>query len=161
MLEQLEGLIKNYAREAVSESKEVPTEKSDVVTDAASSTIMDMLKEKAASNDISSLTSMFDSEEGIKDSASQLTDGFIGKLLGQGFNTDSAKRIAMAVLPMILSKFTGKSGGSGGNIMDMLSQLDGKGDLGSLLGGLMGGGSKSKGKSSDGGMFGKMKDLLS
>ena len=136
----------------------MPAEKTEVVTEAASSTIMDMLKEKASSNDLSSLTSMFSSEEGIKDSASQMADGFIGKLLGKGFNKDSAKSIAMAVLPLILSKFTGKSGGSGGNMMDVLTQLGGKGDLGSLLGGLMGG---DKGKDAGGGMLGKFKDLLS
>src|SRR5690554_3042969 len=91
MLDQIEGLIKKYAQEAIAGNKEVPAEKTEVVTEAASSTIMDMLKEKASSNDLSSLTSMFSSEEGIKDSASQMADGFIGKLLGQGFNKDSAK----------------------------------------------------------------------
>lgn len=158
MLDQIEGLIKKYAQEAIAGNKEVPAEKTEVVTEAASSTIMDMLKEKASSNDLSSLTSMFSSEEGIKDSASQMADGFIGKLLEQGFNKDSAKSIAMAVLPLILSKFTGKSGGSGGIVMDVLTQLGGKGDLGSLLGGLMGG---DKGKDAGGGMLGKFKDLLS
>lgn len=158
MLDQIEGLISKYAKEAVSENKEVPSEKSEVVSDAASSSIMDLLKEKASSNDISSITSMFNSEKGIQDSVSQLSGGFIEKLMGQGFNMDNAKDIAMSLLPMILSKFTGKSGGSGGNVMDILTQLSGKGDLGSMLGGLMGG---DKGKSSGGGMLGKMKDLLS
>src|SRR5690554_683645 len=159
MLDQIEGLIKKYAAEAVTGNKEVPNEKNEVVTEAASSTILDLLKEKAASNDISSLTSMFGSEEGIKDSASQMADGFIGKFLGQGFDKDSAKSIAMTVLPLILSKFTDKLGDSS-DIGKILAQLGGKGDLGSLLGGLMGG-DKGKGKDSTGGMFGKMKDLLS
>lgn len=160
MLDQIESLISKYAKEAVSENKEVPSEKSEVVSNAASSSIMDLLKEKASSNDISSLTSMFNNEKGIQDLVSQLSGGFIEKLLGQGFNLDNAKGIAMSLLPMILSKLTGKSGGSGGNMMDVLTQFGGKGDIGSLLGGLVGG-DKGKGKDAGGGMLGKFKDLLS
>lgn len=159
MLEQLEGLIKKYASEAVSESKEVPNDKSEAVSSAASGSIIDLLKEKASSGDMSSITQMFGSQQGIQDSVSQLSGGFIEKLTGQGFSLDNSKGIAAAILPLILSKLTGKSGGSGG-IMDMLSQLGGKGDIGSMLGGLMGGGNKGK-SSGAGGMLGKMKDLLS
>lgn len=160
MLDQLEGLIKKYAGEAVSESSAVPNDKSEAVSSAASGSIIDLLKDKASSGDISSVMQMFNSEKGVQDSISQLSGGFVEKLTGQGFSMDNAKGIATAILPMILSKLTGKSGGAGGNIMDMLSQLGGKGDMGSVLGGLLGGNSKGK-DSGVGGMLGKMKDLLS
>lgn len=160
MLDQLEGLIKKYAGEVVSESNAVPNDKTEAVSGAASGSIMDFLKEKASSGDLSSLTQMFGSEAGIQDSVSKLSGGFVEKLMGQGFSMDNAKGITMAVLPLILSKLTGKSGGAGGNIMDVLSQLGGKGDIGSVLGGLLGGDSKGK-DSGVGGMLGKMKDLLS
>lgn len=159
MLDQLENLVKKYAQEAVAESKEVPSDKSAVVSDAASSSIVDFLKSQASSNDISSLTSMLSggNTEGM---VKELIGGFTQKLSGQGFSLDSAKQIAMSLLPVIMAKMSGKSGGSGG-IGDLLSQFGG-GDVGSLLGGLMGGGkSSSSGTSKDGGLFGKMKDLLS
>lgn len=159
MLDQLEGLIKKYAGDVVSESNIVPKEKNEAVTGAASGSIMDLLKSKASSGDLSSVMEMFGSEKGIQDSVSQLTNGFTDKLTGQGFSLDNAKGIATAILPLILSKLGGKSGGSGG-IMDVLTQLGGKGDMGSLLGGLLGGNSKGK-SSGAGGMLGKMKDLLS
>lgn len=163
MLDQLEGIIKKYALEAAVESKEVPADKTAAVSDAASNSVLDLLKEKLSGNNISELTQMFGSQTGIQDSVSQLSGGFIEKLTGQGFNLDTAKGIAASLLPMILSKLSGKSGGSGG-IMDVLSQLGGKGDLGSLLGGMLGGNSGSGSKGNDsgvGGMLGKMKDLLS
>jgi len=72
-------------------------------------------------------------------------------------NKGNAQNIASVILPMILSKLSGKSGGGG--MMDVLTQLAGKGDLGSLLGGLTGGSAASK-KNNGGGLLGKMKDLL-
>lgn len=160
MLDQLEGLITKYAKEAVSESKEVPTEKASAVTNAATGSIMDLLKEKASSNDLSGITQMFGSESGIQGAVSQLSGGFIEKLIGQGFNSGNAKGLASSLLPMILSKLMGSKGGSGGGMFDMLTKLGGGGDLGSLLGGLMGGDSKTKKSSGAGNILGGLKDLL-
>lgn len=158
MFDQLESMITKYAAEAVSKSKDVPSDKSSAVTNAATGSIMDLVKQKASSNDLSGLTQMFGSESGVQSAVSQLSGGFVEKLIGQGFSSGNAKGLASTLLPMILSNLMGNKGGSGGGMLDMLTKLGGKGDMGSLLGGLMGG---SKGKSSnDGGIMGKMKDLL-
>lgn len=157
MLDQIEGLIKKYAQEAVSESKVVPEDKANQVSGAATESITDLLKQKASSQDFSSLLESFGQEAGIQNMVSQLSGDFIKNLTKQGMNKGNAQNIASVILPMILSKLSGKSGGGG--MMDVLTQLAGKGDLGSLLGGLTGGSTASK-KNNGGGLLGKMKDLL-
>lgn len=46
MINKIESLLKGYAQEAVADIKEIPTGQTDAVADAASGSIIDILKKK-------------------------------------------------------------------------------------------------------------------
>lgn len=155
MFDKIEDLLKGYAREASQSVKDVPSGKTEGVSNAAVDSIMGLFKDKISKNDLSGLTEMFKDKNAVNNTASQASGDFVKRLEAMGINMDTAKKIAAAVLPVILSKFSSNSGTKGG-LNDILSQFGGD-DLTAALGGLLGG---KKGKSGDGGMFGKMKDLF-
>lgn len=163
MLDQLEKLISQYSQEVVSNSNVVPNEKQKEVSQAASGSIIEIIKEKAASQDFSSLMNMLSNTESSTISTSDLGGDFIKKLTGKGIDSQLASTIASTVLPLILSKLSGNSEGGLGNILGQLTGGTGKGgDLASALGGILGKSTTSatKGKTDLGGALGKLKDLF-
>lgn len=158
MLDQIQELIRGYAREASANVKEVPSDKEEGVSNAAVDSIMGLFKDKISKNDISGLTQMFKDKNAVNNAASQAQGDFMKRLEGMGINMDTAKKIGAALLPLVLSKFSNSSGAKGG-LGDLLSQFGGD-DLTAALGGLLGGKKGKGGKDNGGGMFGKMKDLF-
>lgn len=165
MFDQIENLIKGYAQEVITGNKDIPSDKNAAAADAASSSIMDVLKQKMSSGDGSSLINSFKDEDALKETTTEMSGNFAQKLSGLGIDLDKAKTIAISLIPMIMSKFSQSSGKSGFNVQDMLAQLGGKGgnfDL-SSLGNLFG---QSEGKKDandskgDDGLMGKLKDLF-
>lgn len=163
MLEQIQNIIKGYAQEAVSANDNIPTEKNEAAAQAASDSVIDVLKQKLASGDINSLLDSFKDQKSMGDTGTEISNSFAQKLSGLGINMDTAKTVAMSLIPVILSKL-GKSSGGGLNMQDLLSQFSGKGggiDL-SAIGNMLGGSTDKTGKQ-DGGsndLLGKLKDLF-
>lgn len=162
MLDQLEKLISQYSQQAVSDSKVVPNDKQQEISQAASGSIIEMIKEKAGSQDLSSLMNMFGNADASNISTSELGGDFIKKLTGKGIDSKMATTIASAILPIILSKLSGNSESGLGGLLGQLTGGAGKGgDLGSALGGILGkSSSTTKGKTDLGGALGKLKDLF-
>lgn len=156
MLDKIEGLVKNYAGDAVKGMKDIPAGKGDAVTSAATDSIMGFFKNKVGGGgDLSAITDMFKDKSAIDNVTSQISGGFIQSLSKIGIGGDTAKMLSTALIPLILSKFTGGKGG----LSDILGQLTGgAGDLTSSIGGMFGG---KKGKDSGtGGLLGKLKDMI-
>lgn len=165
MFEQIQNMIKGYAQEAVSANTEIPNEKNEAAAEAASTSIVDVLKQKVAGGDITSLLNSFKDEGAIKETSAEMSGSFAQKLSGLGINMDTAKTVAMSLIPVIMAKFSQSSGGAGGfNVQDLLSKFGGKDgglDL-SSLGGMLGGSDKKDGKDAgnDGGIMGTLKNLF-
>lgn len=157
MLDKIEGLLKDYAQEAVTEIKEIPAGQSNTVADAASGSIIDVLKKKIATGDITALINSFKDENAIQSTATEISGNLSQKLSGLGINMDTAKTIALSILPVILSKFSKGSGNSGG--LDFQSLLGDKIDL-STVGSLLGGDDNKSDKGNDEGLLGKLKGLF-
>src|SRR5690606_3562035 len=168
MLDQLEKLIAQFAKEAVTQSGAVAADENEKVSQAASSSLIEMFKEGAASQDFSSLLNMFDGKSGA---TADIAGEFIKKLTDKGINSQMAATVSSVILPMILSKLSGKMGNAGsladlwgqlGNLTGKKSSATGKsGDLTSVLGEILKTqGSKNQGKVDLGGAFGKLKDLF-
>lgn len=163
MFDQIEKAIKGYAQEVISGSKDIPSDKNEAATEAASSSIIDVLKAKVSSGDINSLLNSFKDEGAIKETSTEISSNFAQKLAGLGINMDSAKNIAISLIPMIMSKFSQSSGASGFNVQDILKQFGGKEggfDVSNITDMLGQSGDKTDGKGTDGGLLGRLKKLF-
>lgn len=164
MLEQIQNIIKGYAQEAVSANDNIPTEKNEAAAQAASDSVIDVLQQKLASGDLSSLLDSFKDQKSMGETGTEISNNFAQKLSGLGINMDTAKTVAMSLIPVILSKLGQSSAGSGLNVQDLLSQFSGKGGgidlsaIGNMLGGSKDKSGKQEGGSND--LLGKLKDLF-
>ena len=164
MLENLEKLIREQAGAAIINNSEVPDEKNEAAIQAASSSIVDTLKERISSGDLSSLTGLLKSDGSESDGVVQnIISTFTGKLQGLGINAGSAKGIAASLIPVVIAQFTRKVGDPNDksfNLQDIVSSLsgpDGKFQLSDLTG-LLGGSGNKDGK---GGLMDNLKGLFS
>lgn len=164
MLENLEKLIREHAGAAIINNSEVPNEKNEAAIQAASSSIVDTLKEKISSGDLSSLAGLFKSGGSGEDAAVQgMASNFTGKLQGLGINMETAKGIAASLIPAVIAQFTSKTNDPNDksfNLQDIVSSIsgaDGKfqlSDLTNMLG-------NSNDKDSKGGLMDNLKGLFS
>lgn len=161
MINKIESLLKGYAQEAVADIKEIPTGQTDAVADAASGSIIDILKKKISSGDVSSLINSFKDDSAIQATTHEISGNLTQKLSGLGINVDSAKNIALSILPVILSKFSKGAGSSSGlEFQSLLGKLGDKVDL-STLGNMLSGDDDKSDKGSDkDGILGKLKGLF-
>lgn len=160
MLDQLKKLVQENAQEAIFNNPSVPDEKNEEAVNAASGSIMEVLKNKISSGNIKELLSGGQGA-GAEVLKNDITQNFSGKLESLGIGGGSAKAVASSLIPLVVSKLFNK-GGSGASSLDITQVIgslsDGKFDLSSLTG-LLGGGN-SKGGDKQGGILGKVKDLL-
>jgi len=166
MLENLEKLIREQAQGAIVNNSDVPNEKNDAAIQAASSSIIDTLKEKISSGDSSGLADIFKRGGDTSSRAVQdVSSNFTNKLQGLGINLDSAKGIAASLIPLVIEQFTKKTADpndSSFNLQDIVSNLagpDGKFQL-SDLGNLFSGDNSADGNSENGGIADKLKGLF-
>lgn len=160
MLDQLKKLVQENAQEAIFNNPSVPDDKNQDAVDAASGSIMEVLKDKISSGKIKDLLSGSQGA-GAEELKNDISQNFSGKLESLGIGGGSAKSIASALIPLVVSKLLNK-GGSGASSLDITQVIGslsgGKFDLSSLTGLLGGGDGKNGGK--EGGILGKVKDLF-
>jgi len=134
MIENLKQLVTENVQDAIVNNSEVPNEQNEAAITAASSSIIDALKEKLSSGDIAGLVDTFKSGD-VSSVVEQASSGFTEKLAGLGINIDSAKNIAASIIPGIMEKFVNKTNDpndSSFNFKDVIGHIagpDGKFDL--------------------------------
>ncbi len=165
MLENLEQLVRENSQELVVNNSQVPNEQNEQVIQAASGSIVDVLKDKIGSGNITDLISSFTQGNGAGgNSIEQITSQFTNKLSGLGINADTAKGIGASLIPLVLSKFFNKAADpndSSFNLQDILGKFaggaDGKFDLNDVKDMFNGGG---KDGNEGGGLLDKLKGLF-
>lgn len=128
MIENLKQLIKENVQDAIVNNSAVPNEKNEAAIEATSGSIIEALKGKLASGDLSGLVNIFkNGDSGAV--AQQASSGLTEKLAGLGINLESAKSIAASVMPGIMDKFVKKTNDpndSSFNIQDVLGKISGE-----------------------------------
>ena len=147
MFEQLMDLVKQHSGEAIVNNPDVPNEQNEAVTQAAGTSIMDSLKNLASSGGISQLTNLFHSQNSGQDVSDHpvtqtVSSDLVSNLMSKfGLSSDKASGIANSLVPDIMSKLGGGSGGF--DLQGMLNGLgggaldrnhDGKVDMGDIKG---------------------------
>lgn len=171
MLKNLENLVRENAQAAIVDNNEIPNEKNEAAIEAASTSIIDVLRQKVSSGDIHGLINSFKNPSEQSTTANQVTDTFTNKLQGLGINMDSAKAVAASIIPAILAKFNQKTNDpndSSFDFQDIVAQVagpDGKfqfSDLTNLFNkeSDSNGQSTTQNKETGGGFIDKMKDLF-
>ncbi|WP_113663654.1 hypothetical protein [Pedobacter nanyangensis] len=163
MLENLEQLVRDNSQALVIDNAQVPNEQNEQVIQAASGSIVEVLKDKIGSGNITDFISSFTQGGGPGGNMmEQATASFTDKLGGLGINAETAKNIGSSLIPMVLSKFLNKAADpndSSFNLQDILGQFggaDGKfdfNDVKDLLGG-------EKNENGGGGLLDKLKGLF-
>lgn len=158
MLDNLLGLVKQYAGETIVNNPAVPNERNEEVITEASSSIAGGLQGLLSQGGLKDVLKMFGGQDGVANSnvAQQISGGVVQNLMDKfGLDNRSAGNIAGSLVPSVLSSlvqktndasdssfdiqglFNSLSGGrtSGLNLQDMLSRvksgaldLDGDGD---------------------------------
>lgn len=166
MLKNIENLVREHAQDAIINNQAVPNEKNEAAIQAASGSLIDVLKEKVSSGNISELINSFRDGSPSGDTTDAVSNKFTEKLSGLGIDLGQAKNIAASIIPAIVSKFTQKTGDpndSSFDLQDIMSNIageDGKfqlSDLGNLFNKDA---SDSTDKKEDGGIMGKLNDLF-
>lgn len=169
MLKNLENLIRENAQGAIVNNSDIPNEKNEAVIQAASTSIVDVLKQKLASGDVSGLINSFKQEGAGADTANEVSNAFSSKLEGLGINMDTAKSLAASFIPTVLAQFTKKTNDPNDNsfdFKDIVSNIagpDGKfqlSDLTNLFNGGGDSGSTGEQKNDGGGIIDKLKGLF-
>lgn len=129
MLDKLNQLVKENAQEAIVNNSEIPNDKNEAVMQAASGSIFDALKQQVSSGNVSQLVETFQGgTTATNPVVEQASAGFTDKLAGMGINLQSAKGIAAAVIPGIISKFIQKTNDPNDrsfDVQDILSNISG------------------------------------
>lgn len=170
MLENLEQLVRDNAQDLVVNNNEIPNEKNEQVIQAASGSIVDVLKNQLGNGGIGDLISSFTQGNGASTNGltDQVANNFTEKLGALGINMDTAKTLGASLIPMIMAKFFNNAGGAnagGFNLQDMLGKFaggaDGKFDMNDVKD-LLGGNKAADGKEQPGGggLLDKLKDLF-
>ncbi|MBB2146634.1 hypothetical protein GM921_14115 [Pedobacter sp. LMG 31464] len=170
MLENLINLVKEHAQDAIVNNPDVPNEQNEEAVQAASSSIVDALKQQVSSGNLGGLMDVFKGNTG--DVTQQATTGFVEKLQGMGINLGAAEGIAGSLIPGLIEKFTQKTNDpndSSFNLQDIAGKLiggdDGKFDLSDVTSMLGVGGNQTQADGtaapSSGGILGKIKGLFS
>ncbi|MEJ5963826.1 hypothetical protein [Pedobacter immunditicola] len=129
MLDKLNQLVKENAQDAIVNNSEIPNEKNEEVVQAASGSIFDALKQQISSGNVSQLVDTF--KGGTTENSpvvEQASAGFTDKLAGMGINLETAKKLAMTLIPGVMSKFVQKTNDPNDksfDIQDILSNISG------------------------------------
>lgn len=170
MLKNIENLVRENAQEAIVNNQAVPEEKNEQAIQAASGSLIEVIKEKLSSGNIGELVSSFQQGNVSANTTNEVSNKFTQKLQGLGIDMDQAKSIAASIIPAIVAKFTQRTADpndSSFDLQDMLGNIagpDGKfqlSDLGNLFNKDQApGASSTDGKQDQGGIMGKLNDLF-
>jgi len=148
MFEQLTELVKQYGGDAIVNNPAVPNEHNEAVMDEANGSILNGLKEMAASGNIGDLAGMLSGKTPI-DMNNPVVAELAGKVTGNlgekfGLSPDAAGSVAGGLIPQVLSGLVNKakdpnqpgfniqdiiagiSNGQGGGLMDMVTKYGGQ-----------------------------------
>ncbi|WAC42217.1 hypothetical protein [Pedobacter sp. SL55] len=162
MLENLEQLVRENSQELVINNAQIPNEQNENVIQAASGSIVDVLKEKVGSGGIGDVISSF-TQGGNGSGLEQITASFTDKLGALGINAETAKSIGASLIPMVMSKFFNKTADPNDSSFDLqeilgkLGGADGKFDFNDVKD-LLGGGGKDG--EEGGGLLDRLKGLF-
>jgi hypothetical protein len=147
MLEQLMNLVRQEAPQALAGTGGLPHDQQDAIQTEAAHSVFSGMQDIAQTQGPAGLKSLFSAAEHGDTSNPQmqmLTNNFAGSLSQKfGLGGGMGKTIAMALVPMILSRVfrrTKDPNDNGFNIQDMLGSLMGGGRSEGGLGGMLGGG---------------------
>ena len=160
MLEDIIGLVKQHAGDAIVNNPAVPNEQNDAVTAEAGSSILDGLKgliSQGKAQDVLSLFSHPQEDMQSNPAVQQISGGFVQNLIGKfGLDASAANGVAGNLIPQVLQSLvhkTNDTADSGFSMESIFSHLtDGQGIQG-ILGGLSQGGGV-------GGVVDKLKGLF-
>ena len=138
MFDQLMELVRESGQQTVVDNPSVPNEHNEAVMQEASSSIFSGMQGMMQSGGPGALKSLF---EGVQSgnashpAVQQVANQFSGNLMQKfGLNSDTAKSLAISLIPMVLSKLMGRAQGadssSGFNIGNILGSLTGGGNSG-------------------------------
>lgn len=164
MLKNIENLVREHAQDAIINNNAVPNEKNEAAIQAASGSLMDVLKEKVSAGNIGELIEGFKSGNLSGSTTDSISNNFADKLQALGIDLGQAKNIAASIIPVIVAKFTQKTSDPNDSTFDLQDLLgniagdDGKfqlPDLGNLFNS-----DSNDGKKDEGGIMGKLNDLF-
>ncbi len=129
MLDNILDLVKGPVVEAITKSKEVPTEKKEQAINTTTSAIANTLQNSITPDNISQLTNLFTGGSKATTGSNFLTDGITSTIVNVlsskiGISKVAATAVASAIVPTLMKTLTNKiSGGKSGGL-----------DVGSLIG---------------------------
>lgn len=139
MLDQLSQIIRQFGQSAVVENNEVPNEHNEGIMDEAQNAIFSGLQNMVANGQMNQLTELLNSNGNVDSNNPALqgiTNNFLGGITEKfGISQESAMKIAMALIPMVIAKFTQKAGDTNDQSLDIggiLKSLTGGGGLGNI-----------------------------
>ncbi len=140
MFEKIMNLVKGQAMDTIGGMQGVPEEKKKEVVETTAGSLIDGLKEHAASGGIASLLGMGGAGAGSGSLSSGLVSNVVDALTSKvGLNPSVAQKIASSVVPAVTSLLKGKvadTGEPGFNLESLVGGLTGKGS-GGAAGGIM------------------------
>jgi hypothetical protein len=129
MLEQLIGLVKQYAGDSIVKNPEIPNERNEEAMAEASNTVVGGLQNMLAGGGLQSIMNLF--SQGNKEGTSGLmqnpivnmmTGHLMKKLMGKfGLNSGSASNIASSLIPNVINGLISKTKDANDNSIDMNS----------------------------------------
>jgi hypothetical protein len=141
MLENLNSLVREEAGETIIQNPAIPNEHNEKAIEAASSSIHEVLQEKAASGNITEVSNLF---KGGDPSGNPIVDKikqvFAGKLGNLGIDHSSAGGLASGIIPGLIAKFvkrTNDPNDKGFDFQDIMKKFggaDGKFDMSDVTG---------------------------
>jgi uncharacterized protein YidB (DUF937 family) len=115
------------------------------VFDVAKETVTDGFKSEATGGGLDAVMDLFNGNGGNIQSnslVSTLSTSFVSSLVSKlGLDQAMAAKVSAVIIPFIMAKFSSSETGSASSPTDLISQL-GFGDIGSSLGGMLGGSDK-------------------
>jgi hypothetical protein len=139
MLDQITNLIQDAAGSVVNQHPGVPDDKKEAVTNEAVNSLSDTFQQLSSGGDLTKMMGIFSGDAGSKDAImNQFSGNFANTITSKlGINSDTAKSLAISILPVIAEKLKGLFSGGGF-------------DFGAILGSLQGGGQNDAEKGGNG-----------
>lgn len=130
MLDNLMDLVRKYTGSAVTSNPAIPNEKNDAVTEQASNSIMDTLKNALNSGRISDVLAYFkkggtDNDDIVNEATSNYAQDLQSK---QGLDAANAQQVAAKVVPQAMNEMAAKTADPNDksfNIQDIFNNLSG------------------------------------
>lgn len=148
MFDQISSIVQEAAGSIINKHPGVPDKDKQGVTNEAVNSFTQTFQQLTSGGNLQQLSGMFSGDAGSKDAImNQFSGNFVSNITGKfGINADTAKSLAVSLLPVIVEKLKGMFSGGGFDIGSILGSLGGGqgagnsgGGLGDALGGLLGG----------------------